>query len=78
MAKPKSFVKSISIEKAKKAHNCQHNSKHRILAGDMRLKLKEGRTSEYFCINCALDTIQRDMAILEEIKECLEKEQSER
>lgn len=77
MAKPKSFVKSINIEKAKRAHNCQHNSKHRILAGDMRLKLKEGRTSEYFCTNCALDTIRRDIAILEEIKKCLEKEQAE-
>lgn len=76
MAKPKSFVKNISIEKAKKAHNCQHNSKHRILAGDMRVKLKEGRTSEYFCTNCALGTIQRDIAMLEEIKQCLEKNQS--
>ncbi len=73
MAKPKSFVKSISIENAKKAHNCQHNSKHRILAGDVRVKLKDGRTAEYFCINCALDTIRRDITMLEEIKKCLEK-----
>ena len=71
MAKPKSFVKSISIEKAKRAHNCQHNSKHRILAGDMRVKLKVGRTAEYFCANCALYTLKRDIAMLEEIKQCL-------
>ncbi len=73
MSKPKSFVKSISIDNAKKAHNCQHNSKHRILAGDVRVKLKDGRTTEYFCINCALDTIRRDITMLEEIKKCLEK-----
>lgn len=72
MAKPKSFVKNISIENAKKAHNCQHNSKHRILAGDVRVKLKDGRTVEYFCVNCALDTIQRDITRLEEIKQYLE------
>lgn len=72
MAKPKSFVKNISIENAKKAHNCQHNSKHRILAGDVRVKLKDGRTAEYFCVNCALDTIQRDITRLEEIKQYLE------
>ena len=77
MAKPKSFVKSISVEKAKKAHNCQHNSKHRILAGDMRVRLKVGRTSEYFCTNCALDTIQRDIAMLEDIRKSLETKQIE-
>lgn len=77
MAKPKSFVKSISIEKAKKAHNCQHNSKHRILAGDIRVRLKVGRTSEYFCANCALSTIRRDIEMLEGIKKCLEKEETE-
>lgn len=72
MAKPKSFVKNISIENAKKAHNCQHNSKHRILAGDVRVKLKDGRTAEYFCVNCALDTIRCDITKLEEIKQYLE------
>lgn len=54
MSKPKSLVKSMSIDFAKKAHNCQHNSNHRIMLGHMRLGVKKERNIEYYCADCAL------------------------
>ena len=65
MAKPKSFLKSLSIDCAKKAHNCQHNSKHRILKDDKRLGLRVERRTEYFCKECAVNFLEKN---LEEIK----------
>jgi len=65
MAKPKSFLKSISIDCAKRAHNCQHNSKHRILKGDKRLGLRVERSTEYYCKKCAVEFLEKN---LEEIK----------
>ena len=73
MAKPKSFLISIDMDVAKHSHNCQHNSKHRIYAGDVRIKLKSGRKVEYFCVDCALDTINRDIETLNRLKESLNK-----
>ena len=69
MAKPKSFLRSIEMDVAKHSHNCQHNSKHRICAGNVRVKLKTGRKVEYFCIACALETIGRDIETLKEMQE---------
>lgn len=69
MAKPKSFLANILIERAKRSHNCQHNSNHRICAGDVRVKLKVGRKIEYFCSACAMETINRDMEKLRELNE---------
>lgn len=53
MAKPKALLKSIVIDKALRAHNCQHNKNHRILKDDFRLGVKEGRSTEYYCKECA-------------------------
>jgi hypothetical protein len=58
MAKPKSFLKSLSIDNAKRAHNCQHNSKHRIIKGDTRLGLKVERSTEYFCKECSIKFLE--------------------
>ena len=58
MAKPKSFLKSMSLDHAKRSHNCQHNSKHRILMGDIRLGLKVERSTEYFCKDCAIKFLE--------------------
>lgn len=65
MAKPKSFLKSLSIDCAKRAHDCQHNSKHRILKDDKRLGLRVERSTEYFCKECAVKFLEKN---LEEIK----------
>lgn len=58
MPKPKSFLKSLSIDSAKRSHNCQHNSKHRIQMGDLRLGLKVERNTEFFCKKCAVKFLE--------------------
>lgn len=65
MARPKSFVASIEIDEAQRAHNCQHNATHRILKGERRLKLKVERTAEHFCRECALKFLRADVQKLE-------------
>jgi hypothetical protein len=68
MPKQKSFLKNISTDIAKQRHSCQHNSTHTILKGDKRLKLAIDRSQEYFCVQCAIDSIDRDIAKLNEIR----------
>ncbi|MBN2435567.1 MAG: hypothetical protein JXK07_09920 [Spirochaetes bacterium] len=73
MPRPKSLLKSFDFDNAKKAHNCQHNGKHRINAGDKRLKLKVNRTHEHYCLECAKKIIESDLlklkSALEQINE---------
>jgi hypothetical protein len=61
MPRPKSIVQRVEVDQAKRAHNCQHNSSHRIVCGDRRLKVHDGRSCEYFCVACAIDIIVRDI-----------------
>lgn len=65
MARSKSFVASIEIDEAQRAHNCQHNAAHRILKGERRLKLKVERSAEHFCCDCALQFLRNDIKKLE-------------
>jgi hypothetical protein len=53
VAKPKTLIKGMLVNQALRAHNCQHSSDHRIIKGDYRLCVKNGRNTEYFCVNCA-------------------------
>lgn len=53
MAKPKSLILPLSVDHALKRHACQHNSKHVISKGDLRLKLAVGRSHEHYCVECA-------------------------
>lgn len=61
MARPKSLLLPMSIDRAGRRHSCQHNSKHVILKGDLRLKVAAGRSHEHYCVECA--TKFMDLAI---------------
>ena len=61
MARPKSLLPQLSVDHAKRAHDCQHNSHHRLQRGDTRLKVKVDQTYEHFCVQCALEIINRDI-----------------
>jgi hypothetical protein len=78
MGKPKSFVQNISIDTAIKSHQCKHDKKHIISKGDKRLKLGVGRTHQHFCINCAKESIEKDIAklnhILSELEQAIQQE----
>lgn len=61
MPKVKSFLKTISIDYAKRAHDCQHNRNHRLNKGEIRLRLKEQRSCEYYCAMCAIQSLEADI-----------------
>lgn len=53
MGRPKSLILPLSVDHALKRHACQHNSKHVIARGDLRLKVAVGRSHEHYCMECA-------------------------
>lgn len=57
----KSLIVGAMIDHAKKSHNCQANSRHRINSGDLRLKVKNGRSWDHYCESCARTIISRDI-----------------
>jgi hypothetical protein len=73
MGKTKSFLKNISIDTAKQSHFCKHNKKHKINKGDKRLKFKEGRAYQHFCIECAKESLTKDINELNTLLTELEK-----
>jgi len=52
----------MRVEVAKKAHGCKHNEAHTIAAGDKRLSVAAGMSRENYCVPCALEFLERDVA----------------
>lgn len=67
MARPKSLLLPISVDRALRSHKCQHNSKHEIAKGDLRLKVAVGRSHEHFCMSCGEKFIEHAMEKLRKI-----------
>lgn len=68
MAKIKSIIVRSEIDKAKKSHNCRANSNHRIMRGDTRFNVRNGRSWLRYCTQCAENILERDIKKLEELK----------
>lgn len=68
MPRPKSIIQNAGVDVAKKSHYCQHNANHQLRKGDRRLKVSNGRSYDYYCVECALDIITRDIAKLQELE----------
>jgi hypothetical protein len=68
MPRPKSVLKRIEVDEVLKAHNCQHNKRHRLEKGDKRLKVWCDRSNENYCVACALEIITRDIARLQDLE----------
>ncbi len=66
----KSLITQVGVDTAGKSHNCQANSKHRIAMGEVRLKVRNGRSWDHYCRDCALKIISRDIAKLQ-VLQCL-------
>ena len=60
MARPKSFLRNLSIDRAGRAHKCHHCT-HRLQKGEKRLKVKVDRKIEHFCIKCAIKFMRMDI-----------------
>lgn len=67
MAKPKSTMKQVVIDVALKSHNCKRNSAHRILKGNIRLKIKSSRSFHAYCVDCAKGILQGDIAKIQNL-----------
>lgn len=65
MARIKSLVVQVEIDRAGKSHNCQANARHRIQMGDVRLKVRNGRSWDHYCVDCAKTIIVKDQEKLE-------------
>jgi len=78
MPKPKSFLRRLQIDHAQRSHNCQHNSAHRIRQGGQRLKVTDGRDQEHFCVPCAIQFLEGDVAKLQSLIAALKAAQTTR
>jgi hypothetical protein len=65
MPRIKSLIIRVEIDKALKSHNCQGNSEHRIERGSQRLKVRNGRSWDHYCVPCAIIILGRDIAELQ-------------
>lgn len=65
MARPKSILQRVEVDVVKRAHNCQHNASHRLKQGDKRLKVRNDRSAEHYCVQCADKIIQGDIEKLQ-------------
>lgn len=63
----KSLVIQARVDVAGKSHNCQANRRHRIAMGEVRLKVRNGRSWDHYCRNCAEAIISRDLRKLAEL-----------
>ena len=64
----KSLVLSVQIDVAERAHNCQASDKHRIVRGDARLKVRNGRSWDHYCRSCADIMITRGIEKLTKLQ----------
>lgn len=72
MPRIKSLIIRTKLDVAKKAHNCQANARHRIERGDKRLNIRNGRSWDRYCLECARVIVKRDIATLDSLYEKLE------
>jgi hypothetical protein len=68
MARIKSLIEQVQIDRAGKAHNCQGNARHRVEKGDLRLKVRNGRSWDHYCRACAELIIHRDIQKLTNLR----------
>ena len=71
MSRIRSLVTRIEIDLAQRAHNCQANTRHRIERGDKRLKVRNGRSWDHYCLDCARTIIGRDITTLKTLSQKL-------
>lgn len=65
MPKTKSLLIRAEPDVVKRAHNCQGNRRHRLQAGERRLKVRQGRSWEYYCGTCASAIVAADLRRLD-------------
>jgi len=70
----KTLVCRVDIDVAQRAHPCRRNTAHRILKGERRLKVRDGRSWKHYCIACAKQILSRDIEKLQGVLARVESE----
>lgn len=73
MPRIRSLRIQTEVDVAQRAHNCQSNVRHRIKRGDKRLKVRNRRSWDHYCIECARTIVLRDIGALEALAQELDK-----
>lgn len=69
MASLRSLVTRTLIDQAGASHNCQRDSSHRIAKGERRLKVKNNRSWDHYCLSCARLILQKDLTKIQDLIE---------
>lgn len=64
----KSLLTTAMVDHAVKSHNCQASKLHRINMGDARLKIRNERSWDHYCVSCARKIIAKDRAALDALE----------
>lgn len=72
MARVKSLITQTTFDQAKRSHNCQANSRHRIGMGDTRLNVRNGGSWDRYCLACAKEILRRDAEKVSQLRHQLE------
>jgi hypothetical protein len=65
MARPRSLLVSMEFTAAGRAHNCRHNSSHRIQKGDSRLTIRSDGDEHHYCLICGKTFLAKDVQRLQ-------------
>jgi hypothetical protein len=67
----KDILNGCHTSKAGKLRCCRHNKEHKIAKGDMLLLAREGMNWNGYCLECAIQMLDRAEAELAEIRKSL-------
>lgn len=68
MGRLRTLVANAKVDRAARAHSCQANSRHRLQKGDVRLKVRNGRSWDHYCADCAAKIIASDIKKLQALE----------
>lgn len=71
MGRPRSLLTRVEVDVVKHAHNCQANARHRLQRGDRRLKVRNRRSWDHYCLACAREIVVRGKAALDALADAL-------
>lgn len=60
----RTLISRVEVDVAQRGHNCQGNSRHRIEKGHIRLKIRNERSWDHYCVACGGAILARDAAKL--------------
>lgn len=72
MPRIRSLITTVELDIAKRTHECQGNSAHRLSKGDRRLAVKKDRGWDYYCIDCGRRILERDASKIASVLQAME------